>query len=473
MDMSKRRVGVRGSVVAAGSVWESRMKSDEVGGGVKVFNGEGNAEEGGNRMKRNQLGVVVGNGRRKTWNSESPEGLEKNPIQIARGKTEPEKNCGEQCKEMRISSSGSKKSPIQVRKFKIEGSKDFGDSADKFERSPIQTRKLRSQVKNGSLELKKRKSDSIKSAGDGNGESSLQLRKTKSEFDNGIDGSNGGCKNIEIGNEKNDDDDENCKDFGVCQKEVISSSSDNIGVVAGDSVEFIDDEADEGKEEEEVVDEEIDIEMEKRSFEVKEISIPEPKFVNKPEKKEPENQKVVNEPESRKVVNETESRKVVSISRKFQQKIETPVSTPLTVKQSPAIRKHSTIYQNFSKPKSIPKAEQYRSFSQTQNKLQSLVDLIMWRDISRSAFVFGSGTFLITSSSYAKDINLSVISVMSYMGLVYLVVIFLYRSLICRCGSSITIWKMAKLGFFGVFTVPKIYSSYSAQLTGYGKIIKS
>ncbi|XP_015081691.1 reticulon-like protein B21 [Solanum pennellii] len=37
-----------------------------------------------------------------------------------------------------------------------------------------------------------------------------------------------------------------------------------------------------------------------------------------------------------------------------------------------------------------------------------------------------------------------------------------------RCGSSITIWKMSKLGFFGVFIVPKVCSSYSAQLTAYG-----
>lgn len=29
----------------------------------------------------------------------------------------------------------------------------------------------------------------------------------------------------------------------------------------------------------------------------------------------------------------------------------------------------------------------------------------MWRDVSRSAFVFGIGTFTIVSSSYAKDIN--------------------------------------------------------------------
>lgn len=91
----------------------------------------------------------------------------------------------------------------------------------------------------------------------------------------------------------------------------------------------------------------------------------------------------------------------------------------------------------------------------------------MWRDFSRSTFIFGIGTFLIFSSSYAKDINLrlenqtkcyliinilytlavaeetpelkffypcfcSLISVISYIGLVYLAVIFLYRALICR-----------------------------------------
>ena len=37
MEVGEKRVGVRGSVVAAGSVWESRMKSDEVRGGIKVL----------------------------------------------------------------------------------------------------------------------------------------------------------------------------------------------------------------------------------------------------------------------------------------------------------------------------------------------------------------------------------------------------------------------------------------------------
>ncbi|KAG6424223.1 hypothetical protein SASPL_114638 [Salvia splendens] len=122
----------------------------------------------------------------------------------------------------------------------------------------------------------------------------------------------------------------------------------------------------------------------------------------------------------------------------------------------------------------------------------------------------------------------SFISVLSYLGLVYLAAIFLFRSLIsrgsengnedcvigeeeavwvikmllpfinefllklralfsgdpsttmkvvclavllfilARCGSSITVWTTAKLGFIGVFTVPKICSAYSSQITAYG-----
>lgn len=33
------------------------------------------------------------------------------------------------------------------------------------------------------------------------------------------------------------------------------------------------------------------------------------------------------------------------------------------------------------------------------------VNLVMWRDVSKSALVFGLGTFLLISSSYAKDLN--------------------------------------------------------------------
>ncbi|GMP57889.1 hypothetical protein CsSME_00021781 [Camellia sinensis var. sinensis] len=129
----------------------------------------------------------------------------------------------------------------------------------------------------------------------------------------------------------------------------------------------------------------------------------------------------------------------------------------------------------------------FQRISQTHNKLQ--IDLVMWRDVSKSAFMFGVGTFIIIASSYTKDINISFITAVSYLGLAYLAVIFLFKSIICRgviggddtnqdyivgeeeafralfCGdpattmklaimlfvlarfgSTITIWKIAKLG---------------------------
>ncbi|KAI4335560.1 hypothetical protein L6164_014196 [Bauhinia variegata] len=575
MDVGGRRAGGRSSV-AAGSVWESRMKSDEVRGGIKVFNGEENSEEaqsGGTRLRRSSTGGAVASGKRKTWKSDSSE------IQIARGRTVPLKNSDEQCKELSISSDGIKKSPIQPRKLNTAGSKEIGVSADKLERSSIQTRKQRSEIPKGTSELGKEaseslngaernsgplresKSDSIRTANqtvktvavsaNGNEENSIQLRKTKSESDktNPIDRSDGGIEKIPAEIEK-DDCDENCKDLGVCQEKVIStsSSSDNVDVVKcspellaavdGDSDAGLGDEPDVGDEVEEEVDEEIEIGVEKESFDVKEITISESKVVKESEHlvKESENKKIVNEPEKKKIVNEvqnnkvaneSEPKKIVSSYRRFQQNNERQTATPVTVKQSPPIpiKRRSTIYQNLSRASPTPKTEEFHSFAQTQSKLQSLVDLIMWRDISRSAFVFGIGTFIIVSSSYAKDISVSFISVISYLGLVYLAVIFLYRSLICRgfidvddksyvigeeeaiwvlklilpylneslaklralfsgdpgttiklavllfvlarCGNYITIWKMAKFGFFGVFTVPKVCSSYSTQLTAY------
>ncbi|XP_042428621.1 reticulon-like protein B21 isoform X2 [Zingiber officinale] len=163
------------------------------------------------------------------------------------------------------------------------------------------------------------------------------------------------------------------------------------------------------------------------------------------------------------------------------------------------------------------------------NRLQSIVDLLMWRDVPKTALVFGLGTFILVSSSYARDLNFSLISATSYLGLIFLALIFFCKSILRRgeleyderderymvgeedaiwilrlllpylnevlfkmralfsgdpattmkmavllfamakCGSSITIWTMSKLIFFGVFTVPKICTSYSTQLLKFGK----
>ncbi|KAI9125604.1 hypothetical protein K1719_003022 [Acacia pycnantha] len=617
------------TVVAAASEWESRMKTDEGRGGTKVFHADDNSDEvasnaaTGNSTRFMRSTVAV-NAKRRTLKSESS----------------TQKNCDEQCKELSVSSDGIKKSPIPSRKSRTEA-------------APIQARRLRSDAskdagesasEGGERSLRKSKSDSTRTSNQNNAKSSVgennssvQLRKTKSASgpvsDESSNGINGGIENVPSQNEKDDDSDEICKDFEVCEEKLISSSTDNVIVpkcspelsvpVEGDADGLVDEEAEEDEdedEEEDAVDETIETETEE-SFDVKEINIPtEPKIVKESENNQAENEQekkmvvkkpennnnkvaneldkkvVVKEPEKRAViddpvnkkalnvnqpepkriqnvnvnanqpepkrihnvnqpepkriqnvnqpepkriqnvnqpepkriqnVNQPEPKRIQSTFKRFQQNNDRTASIPaVTVKQSPPVRRHSTIYQNFSKDNSHSKAE-YHTFPQTQSKLQSLVDLIMWREISRSAFVFGIGTFVITSSSYAQDIDVSFISVMSYLSLVYLAVIFLYRSLICRgvidvddknyvlgeeeatwvlklilpylnellsklralfsgdpgttmklavllfvlarCGNSITIWKMAKFGFFGVFTVPKVCSSYSAQLTAYG-----
>ncbi|URE34993.1 Reticulon [Musa troglodytarum] len=173
--------------------------------------------------------------------------------------------------------------------------------------------------------------------------------------------------------------------------------------------------------------------------------------------------------------------------------------------------------------------ELFQSTCIKHNRIQSIENLVMWRDVSRSAFVFGIGTFFLFSSSYAKDINFSLISASSYVGLVYLGFVFLCKSfmrrgetmqhddgdercvvgeedaiwllkmllpylnelllkfrglfsgdpettlklaallfVMARCGSTITVWSLAKLTFFGVFTIPKVCSSYSTQLAKLG-----
>ncbi|VFR02597.1 unnamed protein product [Cuscuta campestris] len=73
--------------------------------------------------------------------------------------------------------------------------------------------------------------------------------------------------------------------------------------------------------------------------------------------------------------------------------------------------------------------ENSHSISSPQCRLQSLVDLVMWRDASKSAFIFGFGTFIIISSSFSRELQFSFISVVSYLSLIYLVVVFLYKSL--------------------------------------------
>lgn len=577
---SSSRIGV-----VAGSVWESRMKLDEVKGGIKVFNGEqngsNNSEENDEKdaassnnsaivpvqvdkkvNMRPKLSPVGASGKRKTWKSES---LEKSPIQIARQRSATSKNLDEQFRELSMSADGIKRSPVQNKKSKSESIKDLSASVDGIEKSPIQSvktrsasqkvssessagneknpvqlRKLKSEtikaltIENASektAELRKVKSESIKVVEDssnGNASDSLQLVKAETVPSKDFDDDNGKNSRVQSEQEnavvdepnkspqeenivgmKKTRSDEDCKEVDVCEEKVITSNiSSNAGQQqvrsppkAEDTDDFDDadgDEEDWDDELEEEGDQEIEVEIEKKSLVVKEISVAEQK-----------------------------PKKVVIEEKKFRQSNERPVSIPsLVKKQSPPVVSQARVHP--SPTKTRPIADEFRGSPRTQSKLQSFVDLVMWRDVSKSAFAFGIGTFVIISSSYTKDLNISVISVLSYLGLIYLAAIFLFRSFICRgavdlddssmgyvvgeeeavwlvklilpyvnefllkikalfsgdpattmkmavllfvlarCGSSITIWKMAKLGFFGVFTVPKICSSYSTQLSAYG-----
>nr|BAK07265.1 predicted protein [Hordeum vulgare subsp. vulgare] len=211
-----------------------------------------------------------------------------------------------------------------------------------------------------------------------------------------------------------------------------------------------------------------------------------------------------------------------------------PARTSPEKKASPVIGRRLPKQEPVDAP---PEEEEYEeiqgrpsALSTSNQRMQNIVDLVMWRDVSKSAFVFGFGTFSLISCSYAKDLNFNTITAASYLGLVYLGLRFLCKSLLnrgesvecddershylvgeedavwllrlvlpyvnevllnlrslfsgepattmklalllfamARCGNFVTLWTLAKLVFFGIFTIPKVCSSYSTQLARYGK----
>ncbi|XP_023515635.1 reticulon-like protein B21 [Cucurbita pepo subsp. pepo] len=463
MDLGRRKTGVSSSVVS-GSVWESRMKMDEVKGGIKVFNGEDGSNKEGRAVTRampkrttTATDTSVVSAKRKVLSSDGSDGSEKSPIQRSPNQLR------------KLRSEEIERSPNQIRKSKSEvGSRS---SVERNEKTPIQLRKVKSDS------IRTIVDDNAKAivvVGGRNGTDLEHLQNLESESNENLGviekGIHGSVKEIEKPQVENET---SCKEFEVCHISTIAGPIKSTQKVSINDSDVKDE--NEANEEEETDEEEEDIEIEKESFDIKEINLPEPK-------------------------------KVVSEVKRFHQIYEKPGPTS-------------------TKPTFT--SNEYHSFQEKSTKLQSLVDLVMWKEVSRSAFVFGIGSFLIISSSYAKDINISFISVMSYVGLCYLAATFLYRSIICRgaidmenvrhvvgeeeaiwalklllpylnefllklralfcgdpattiklavllfalarCGSSITVWKVAKWGFFGVFTVPKVCSSYSSQLAAYAK----
>lgn len=349
-------MAARGNVVA-GSVWESRIRFDEVRGGIKVFNGDDDNAEC--TLPGAVAAAAGGSGRRKTWKSD--EGF--NPILIAEEKPESSPSSGDE---------QSRKSPIPARRLRSNGSpnKPVQISGEKTERNS--TRKKTDHSRKSAVGFAKPATNGI--------------GKTPPE--------------------------KSFKELNECRDKVISSSP---------SQDFFD---------------AFEEEIEKESFDVKEINLPERK-------------------------------KIVA-----------------------------------------------KTFPGNKQKLQTLMDLIMWRDLSRSALVFGLGNLVIILSYFIKNINISFVSLISHMGLLYLAAIFVHRSIfgrrkgfdsddenfaveeedmirfakrlvpfvnellqylkalfrgdpsatvkvgvllfvLAKWGSFITLWNVLKIGFVGVFTLPK------------------
>ncbi|XP_037466739.1 reticulon-like protein B17 isoform X4 [Triticum dicoccoides] len=152
---------------------------------------------------------------------------------------------------------------------------------------------------------------------------------------------------------------------------------------------------------------------------------------------------------------------------------------------------------------------------------ERVVDLVMWKNVGRSAFWFGSGSMLFVSSSFSKDVNFSPIKILCHFGVVTLVLAFFKDSIpqrqnteqvrsfqlteedVLRVGRAVlpianslismsrvifsgdpsmtlkvfpillfgakyghlfTVWRLLATGFFGCFTLPRLYSCYSSHI---------
>ncbi|XP_073289638.1 uncharacterized protein [Primulina huaijiensis] len=484
----------RASAPKAGSVWETRMKLDEFKGGIKVFNAnhpnpEENAQivrtTGGiaSPVKNNEAirpvdkGVGAkqspvrggsGSAKRKTWKSD---GFEGSPIQIGRQRSEVCKNLDDKFKESTDSADGNaKKNPVQVKKTR-----------------PIsaQLRKVKSDSpEEPRAENSKPEKVGIEELTDGDLKNSPSPPLVKVKGNDHV-GSVGKFDKIPLGGKSRSE-----EELGLCEVDEVASNVDKIKNT---------EEEEEEEEEEDDDDKKVEVAIVEKNLEIKEIRSQE----SKPKKS---------------VIQE---KKLLLGNKKSM------LNSPIVKKQLPPAMNLAKFRQNPTKFNPIPDSDNSHGVPRTRSKLQTFADLIMWRDVAKSSFIFGIGTFAMISSSYTKDLNISFISVVSYLGLVYLAVNFLFRSLINRasidnnpiedyvigeeeaiwavklllpcvnefllklralfsgdpvttmklavllfvlakCGSSITLWKMAKLGFIGVFTLPKVCSSYSVQITAYG-----
>ncbi|XP_033137698.1 reticulon-like protein B21 isoform X3 [Brassica rapa] len=463
-----RRIGVGGAVVAAGSVWEARMQSDDEASVnnaiVKATHHQ--AVDGGDKNCNKQMSLKEGvNGKRPAW---------KTDVKLARPRSiggatppaTPRRSIGTtppMTPRRLVSSESSDKSLT----LSVSVKKARSDLVEGGEKTPGRVKKIRSElckaiVKSGEL-------DTV-----------VALRKVNSLPAQSSEKTNEKTEDVDVKTEETVDEKKQITE-DVCQEIIVfADSKEDEQIDSGDHEE------EEGEEEKEV---------EKQSIDVKEMNAP----------KETSNNRVVD-----------------SEIKKYSK-------SPATVRKLPPLVMKKAASVHPVPPSKGTFVEKEENFTHSQSKLQSLVDLVMWRDASRSALVFGLGTFLIVSSSYANDLNFSFISVVAYVGLIYLGVMFVFKAVIrrgvveeeerhrgvgvkeedvkrmlrvimpylnesllqlralfsgdpsttlkmgvvlfvlARCGSSITLWNLAKFGFLGAFTVPKIFISYSTHFSAYGK----
>lgn len=143
MDLGRKR----GSAPKAGSVWESRMKIDEVKGGIKVFNAtdENSAENTQSSSSSPNREIEISNtnhspiGKRKTWKSESLDG---SPVKIAALRSEL--------------SDGIKRSPISIKKSSLKKVKDDDKNEGKAKAGGVDERVENSVVDDDEREKKSR-----------------------------------------------------------------------------------------------------------------------------------------------------------------------------------------------------------------------------------------------------------------------------------------------------------------------------
>ncbi|XP_015953706.1 reticulon-like protein B17 [Arachis duranensis] len=178
---------------------------------------------------------------------------------------------------------------------------------------------------------------------------------------------------------------------------------------------------------------------------------------------------------------------------------------------------------------SSPKAEEDNGGDLVDSVGQWMNDLIMWKDVSKTTLWFGFGSLCFLSSCFTKGLNFSIFSAISQLATLLLGVSFISNSLCQRnqvekmskgklkeddilhlaklilpalnfaisktrelfsgepsmtlkvapflllgaeYGHLITTWRLCAIGFFVSFIVPKLYSSYSAQVNQRAECLK-